>query len=291
MRASILLCVAASLPLGSCTAEVADEPMTFTSVVRQVGIARRTGDSTMGREISAGLNIDGLVSSRADEDGCNKKDMISPNGEEGIDNNFSFLFEAVEAFAEPGTAEALLHEAIREGRVLIMFQLREVDDMENDDHVVFRVFSGQGDPADQGGLLISDQTFDLREDAPVVEAPGRIVDGVLEAGPIELVIPISILLANFDLIIKDARVHGTVDESGNWDLTIGGAVPGATITEVAYEADRLEEVNEYGPLVDAFLPMWTDLPDEDGECTAISANILLKTVNAFLYPDAKFADE
>jgi len=53
--------------------------MTFTSVVRQVGIARRTGDSTMVREISAGLNIDG-VSSRADEDGCNEKDMISPTG-------------------------------------------------------------------------------------------------------------------------------------------------------------------------------------------------------------------
>jgi len=287
----VLLSIAVSLML-SCTSDVSpDGSRSYTVVTQQIGFAKRTGERMMNRDISPGLDIDGRVSNRADDMGCNKIDFVNEDGTEGIDNNFSFLFEAVEGLFEAGTVEALIQEAVREGRLLLMFRLEGVDSLENDEEVTLRLFSGSGDPADQGGLIVSDQTFDIKEGAPVSVASGSIVDGVLEAGPVEVTVPVAILNVFFDLTVTNATVRGRVDEAGDWELTIGGGVPTEVIFEVAAMADAMQG-DQISPLLEAFIPMWVDLePNAEGECEAISANLLLRTTNAFLYPDATFPDE
>lgn len=269
-------------PLVGCTPEASGA--TVTGVVRQVSVARQIEVPEGEALRSEGLNIDGLSSARGDEAGCRRIDFLSPDGEAGVDNEFSYLFDVIESLFEAGTVEALLQEAIREGRFLMMMQVEGIDDPENDSNVTLRIFAGEGTPDSQGGVILGHQTFDRKPGSEVATARGRIVDGVLTAGPVDVAFPIAILNVFFDLELRDATIQGRLGEDGG-RITVGGGVPLELIYNVGAMADAMQE-DQISPALRTFLPIWADLnPDADGKCQSISANMILDVVPAFLYAD------
>ena len=283
-------CLASMVVLGVLVGCAGTEVDSESQVVvaQRISLAKRTGERSMGLQVSPGINIDDFVTTRADDVGCRKLDFVGPNGEPGVDNNLTFLFEAVEDLFEAGTVEALIQEAIREGRLLLMFRVSGVESFDNDSDVRVHVFSGEGAVHSSSGLLVADQTFDVQMDAPIADVKGRIRDGVLEAGPFDVTIPVAILNVFFDLTVRDAKMRAVIDGDGHWSAVIGGAVAKQTIFDVAAMADAMQG-DDITPVIEAFIPMWVDLdPDESGECQSISATLAVEAVNAFVYPDVVF---
>ncbi len=276
-----LCCSLLCAPVG-CTAEPTGE--TVTGVVRQVSVARQIEVPEGEALRSEGLDIDGLTSARGDQAGCRRVDFLGPDGQTGVDNEFSYLFDVIETLFEAGTVEALLQEAIREGRFLMMMQVEGIDDPQNDDNVTLRIFAGEGTPDSQGGVILGHQTFDRKPDSEVATVRGRIVDGVLTAGPVDVAFPIAILNVFFELELQGATVQGRLGEDGG-RVTVGGGVPLEMIYEVGAMADAMQE-DQISPALRSFLPIWADLnPDADGKCQSISANMVLEIVPAYTYPD------
>lgn len=276
----ILLSMAAAL---SCGGEPTGESQ--SAVVTTIGFAARNGEVVGEVEVSDGIDLDGRVSTRADADSCRRSDFVSPDGREGIDNQFTYLFETVEEMAEEGTIEGIIQGSINGGRLLLMIELSDVDDWTNDERVSVRVFNAVGTPnLASDGYLVPDQTFDVDPDSPVNEGVGRIVDGVLETEPFEVELPMAFFNVFFDLRLVDAQLRANVGPEGVTDGVMGGAVTIDQILEIAEMADMMQEV-QYGGLLMGVLPGMADMQRVDGQCTALSANLFFESRRAFLFPD------
>ncbi len=256
------------------------------TLVTELSFARRTGEETGGVEVSPGLNLDDLVSDRLDTAGCNRSDFMSPDGTEGIDNQFTYLFEAIEEVF-PNTVEGIIQGTINEGRLLLMFELGGVDDLRNDEDVELRIFLAEGRPdLSADNRIVPNQTFDQRLDSPVSVTQGHIRDGVFEAGPFDVEFPVAVFDVFFDLFLTGARMKAVVNEDGTMDGFFGGGMAATQIIEVAMRADDLQGI-AITPIINVLLPRWVDLyPDEDGRCTQLSTTMAFHATTAFIYEDA-----
>ena len=148
-----------------------------------------------------GFNLDNAVSPDGEEASCGHGDLTSPSGEEGIDNQFAELWSTIYPIVGE-QVNALLQNAINEGRVLVMVELEGVDDLYEDDQVSVRVFRGISRP-DIGtrGLITPDQTFQFDYNSPITSVEdAQIQGGELTVGPVEFNIPLTIL--DLDIIAK-----------------------------------------------------------------------------------------
>ena len=256
------------------------------TLVTELSFARRTGEEMGGVEVSPGLNLDDLVSDRLDTAGCNRSDFMSPDGTQGIDNQFTYLFEAIEEVF-PNTVEGIIQGTINEGRLLLMFELNGVDDLRNDEDVELRIFLAEGRPdLSADNRIVPNQTFDQRLDSPVSVAQGHIRDGVFEAGPFDVEFPVAVFDVFFDLFLTGARMKAVVNEDGTMDGFFGGGMAATQIVEVAMRADELQGI-ELTPIINVLLPRWVDLyPDEDGRCTQLSTTMAFHATTAFIFEDA-----
>ncbi len=110
----------------------------------------------------------------------------------------------------------------------ILLQVEGLDDPQNDDDVRMQIYSSEDSPAlgtDNSVLLGA--TLSIHPDSRFHsgEVQGSIVDGVLTAGPIDLLFPIDIMIVRDELLLHDSwlrvELHdegfeGTV--SGYWDV-------------------------------------------------------------------------
>ena len=91
--------------------------------------------------VAEGFDLDDRVSEEGDEQTCGHADQVTPDGMEGIDNMVSSIFWIFKDLYGPQINE-LLSNAIQEGRLLIVLELLEVDDLQNDDQIVARWYRG-----------------------------------------------------------------------------------------------------------------------------------------------------
>ncbi|MEM9071896.1 MAG: hypothetical protein AAGE52_25530 [Myxococcota bacterium] len=278
-RGALLL--AAGLFL-SCGDSLSGE--THTVVFTELTFGVRDPDQQVdGQDVSSGLDIDGHVSTRRDVEGCNRQDFVNADGTPGIDNQFTFLFEAIEEIF-PGAVEGLIQGTINEGRLLLMLRLDGVDDFQNDDHVELSTFIGEGRPdLSAADRIVPDQTFDIKADSPISRATGRIVDGVLEAGPFTFEFPVAVLNVFFDMTVMDSVLRAEISEDGSIRGIFGGGVPMEQIQNVGLMADAMQEI-QISPTLDLLLPRLVDLgKGEDGRCTLVSANMIFESTPAFVF--------
>lgn len=282
MRA--LVVIALVFPSFSCSNS---EPsgITHGTLVNELHFARRTGEEIDGLDVSPGLNLDGLVSDRLDSAGCNRADFMSPDGTTGIDNQFTYLFESIEEVF-PNTVEGIIQGTINEGRLLLMFELNGVDDMRNDEDVQLHIFLAEGRPdLSAANRIVPNQTFDMRRDAPVTIAEGRIRDGIFEAGPFDVEFPVAVFDVFFDLYLTGAHMRAEIHEDGTMHGFFGGGMAATQIIEVAMRADELQGI-ELTPIIQVLLPRWVDLyPDADGRCTQLSTTMEFHATTAFIFED------
>jgi len=249
-----------------------------------IQLLRMAQEDTPGT--SDGINLDGLVSGAGESPGCGQRDFTAPDGRTGIDNQFGLLVPLIEA-AGGEAFGAYLQGSVNDGKFLVMLELDGVDDLQNDDDVSVTLYRGLGTPSvGNDGLLEAWQTFDVNPEGVYTRIDGvKIVDGVIDAGPIELLLPFYIFDFVFDLDLVDARIRMEVGPDGVHRGVMAGAVRIENILAIAEDIEGGDQVKSLlATLSDSYADL---LPNEDGICQALSATISFQTVGAFFYEDTQ----
>lgn len=233
--------------------------------------------------VSNGFDIDERVSNGADAQGCRKPDMTTPEGLQGVDNQFAKLLPAIEA-AGGQALEGLIQIAINEGDILIMLELESFDDPGEDACVVATLSRGSGLPMlDANGRLEGGQTFDRDATIAPSTARGAITEGALEFGPVEFVVPAYVFYYEFLFPIEQGRVRVNFRDDGTAYGVMGGGI------SLDYLIETASGITGAGGAPDALIalaPGLADLfPDETGQCQAVSAVLEFEAVPAYFYED------
>jgi hypothetical protein len=249
-------------------------PKSHANVVREF---RFFAEDSPG--IAAGFDLDGVNSPETDRESCYTMDLTDLDGNVGIDNQLARIWTDLEPLVGEAT-QGLVQGAINEGRFLIMIELQGVDDLQNDDSVTLHMLRGIADP-DVGtkGLIAPDQTFyaDEQTSSSLVRNV-QIVDGVLEAGPIEFVVPINILDANFGMRVRTGKVRIEIQPDGSFVGMMGGFMKPAEFIGELLNTGAAREARLIAP----FFENNTDRNRVDGRCTDFSAAFGFSGTTAFV---------
>lgn len=232
--------------------------------------------------VARGFDLDGRVSAEGEEESCGHGDFRSPEGREGVDNQLAELWNAVGPLVGE-QAHALLQNAINEGRVLLMIELENVDDLWHDDDVTLNIFKGILRP-DIGtyGVISPDQTFEFDYESPISTIKHvQIQDGQLIAGPFELKIPVTILSLDTIVKLEFGHIQMRIDDQGRMEGFFNGAVHVPTLTETLINTDAESEAR----LVAPFFERNADMMKVDGVCTYLSMGLSFQATRAFVVRD------
>ena len=199
-----------------CNAAALATGTTHTYVINLLSIAGPEGDAAPFT--SAGYNVDHdavvacnshVVGETAEFNGQ------APDNGSGIDNALGGDLG--------GLANDSLQGSLDDGSVLLVVEVRGVDDTTNDSCVGVTFYIGKLQPGvtapmvDGMGHLVAGQTFDVTTDSFVDGAGGmnpairfdssRIVAGRLQAGPANFPLALNLLGASLALTIKEAQIR------------------------------------------------------------------------------------
>jgi hypothetical protein len=265
-----------ALGAAACGAgEPALEEATVTVVAQTLEFAREAP-----RGVSAGFNLDGLVSGTNDGRTCNKEDFAGPAGEEGVDNELARLLPLIDLAGE-GALQALVQDAVNEGRLLMFFEVFEGEAGQ----ARLRVRRGTDVPLlGTDGFILPGQTLALDHSDPLLgEGDATWAGGVLEAGPFPLAVPIVVFSQLYEVNLPQAHLRFEFDEEGNVRSgTVGGGIPVAELVQV------LRTASNFGPeFEELFGDAVRDAGDlaraEDGSCAQMSAALTIQAVPAFVW--------
>jgi hypothetical protein len=260
----------------SLTPEV---PPSFLAVIDTMGFTRVADDNTV-----LGFDLDGRNSDITDRLGCGHADLTTPDGDTGIDNQLATLVPLFE-LAGIGAAEGLIQDAIKDGGLILMFQVDDVDDLTNDPEVTLMIRAGTGVPLlGTDGILLAGQTFAVHPESPDSRAPiANITDGVLTAGPFYARLPVSVFGVSYVLNFYDAMITARLTPDGGLtDGLIGGAVPFTDLIAVGNLA-AMDDPSVLSAIELVFSNALDLNPDDAGLCTSISATFRFTAVSGFLY--------
>ena len=229
-----------------------------------------------------GFDLDDTVSVGADERSCFKQDAVDESGREGIDNELSGIIPTVDELFK-GAADGLIQSSIRDGQLVLLGELRGVDDLVDDPSVELVIVGGKKAHPSLGtdGVIEGFQTFSadpsVTSDA---SKTGRIEGGVFHAGPMDLAVPIAIFEISFTLHLKNVRFRAKVDEDGGLDGLFGG---GIVIQELLDGVGKDGANSQYIPMMRLAMEASADLaPDADGVCRQLSAALAFRARPAFV---------
>jgi hypothetical protein len=250
------------------------EPMVSIAYSVDFGVTDDSG-------FTPGFNLDGMVSQERDARTCGHGDAIAPDGSEGIDNNAAVLFESVEQLTA-ANPEEIIRSSINDGRLLLMTRLWGVDDPENDECVDVELFQAEGLPqVGNDGYILKNQTFDRKDGSfrTLIEC-ASIVDGMLEAGPFNGDLAVSVFAINVELKLRRARLRGEMSPNGLGHIMLGAGVNTDELHDALVQGNdpTIEESGHF--LIDRLADM---APDKHGRCQQLSATLLLDFQKAFLF--------
>ena len=282
MRLSLLALAFATTLLPSAACQPAEEVCkpgpSQAYVITSLSFTRE-----VPRGVAPGFNLDARVTEKADDFSCGHTDLVSPTGEKGIDNQLALLIPEVEK--RVGNAiDGIVQGAINDGRLLILFDLKNVNSTEDDGCVDMQVSLGSGKPTLGGdGVVEAWQTFDLRKEGQQhsYATGGSIKKRVFSIGPFPLRIPIAVFDVSFLVFLRDAVIRFTVDDEGNVEGLLGG---GVSIDEIAEGVRTGAGVEPLIPQIKFLGNASADLGynDADGKCSLVSAALSFKARPAFV---------
>jgi hypothetical protein len=244
---------------------------------------------TVEGKISYGMNLDGRTDGSPTPKTCSHENFTSLYGVAGIDNQMYRLLGCVYGWRDSGYIETNANgELIDTSQGIILVEVSDVDDRQNDDDVVVRMFRANDVfQKDAQGNVLPYSSYRVH-DIPGYgkAAPGRIVDGVLKTDPIEAYLPYYGNLTHSEIHLKDMQLeldlHATEDRAKGiiagyrdvenfWSYFRKGgymAVTGQFSCPAMYKAAY--------ELADGY-------PDpETGECTALSSSYSIEAIPAFI---------
>ena len=264
------------LSAAACGGEDLEAPVARTTqVVRVFEFARETP-----RGVSAGFDLDGLVSEDNDGRTCFKADFTAPDGTAGVDNELARLLPLIDLAGEDAV-QGLIQNAVDEGRLLLFFEVTE----HADGQVRLRMRRGDDVPLlGTDGRILSGQTLALHAEEPLLsEAEARFDGRVLEAGPFELPLPIIVFSQLYAVTLPEAYVRLELDADGEYGTgTLGGGIP------VSQLVDVLDTASNFGPefaelFGDAVRDSGDLARDDNGDCTQMSVAVSFETAVGFVW--------
>ncbi len=248
-----------------------------------VAAAEEGGDPA----IVPGFDLDDRVSAADDLETCRREDFTSPapDNEPGVDNRLGPTLASQEEMLH---VRSNLIGNVRLGNVLVLLEVRGVDDFVNDDRVEVDVLFGLLPEGVEMPMLMADfryvpgQTFDLDprsflDDGTTIRVSlaGRIVDGRLDAGPGSLTLTVPFEMDTVELDLKRVRSRFDISETGLARGVIGGSL------DVEETAMRLAEVTEFdAATLEIILNGSADLDRIDGRCRSVSIGLVFDGTTA-----------
>lgn len=232
--------------------------------------------------VSDGFDLDGRVSGADDTLSCRRRDLTAPDGRTGIDNQFSLLVPAIDT-ATAGALDAAIQAAINNGQLMVAVSVDGLDDRQNDPCVGLTFRRVRGMPfVGSDSRIDPGQTFDTLQGEPVTRVTGRMRDGVIEAGPFPLGLPIAVLDARFVIPLQNARVRIRWRADDTFEGLIGGSISAARMIEIS---QGLTIGGDLMSLVRRLVLSITDMePDASGVCQSFSAAVAFEGRSAFVNP-------
>lgn len=242
------------------------------------------------------LALDGLVVDGWDLDGdegvgdgvCPEADFVSPSGQAGIDFGFLHVMDQIRP-ARPGqTIEVVLASAPLQGLVNIGIRLIGVDDLANDDAVEVLVTTTREPPlVGADGTVLSGSSVSARSNPEHQSRfPGRIVEGVLHAGPADIAIGNINLLVVEDRVVslKDARVRATVSARPDGGYDVEAIIGGWWMVDDMVEAigEAILSIGSNPGELACVLERYADHSTDGVHCDAMSTMLQMKGVSGFI---------
>lgn len=234
--------------------------------------------------VSEGFDLDGAATARGDATGCGVADLVGVDGTPGVDNAFAALVPVLEQ-TEAGALEPLVQYAINSGGMMVLLRWSGLDDPYDDTCVTVETLQGVGEVyVGTQDRLLPGQTVDVHPDGERSSVPdGRIEDGRVLAGPLEVTIQIAILDVELALTLRDVQMRLEPDGNGGYTGVLGG---GVDVTDVIGIASLPGIADVVADLVGPLLGTLADLaPDENGACTRVSFGARFEAVPVYLFEE------
>ena len=251
-----------------------------------------------------GFDLDGRASTRVEPAAgeCPHDDFMSPDGQPHVDYNFLRIINNDEiredgkfvfgGFREGQLVDGVINGATKNGSMTILLQVLGLDDLQNDDDVRIQIFASEDSPAlGTDNSVLAGATLSVHPESRFHsgEVRGSVVDGVLTAGPIDLLFPIDIMIVRDEFLIHDSWLRlrvgdrsfeGTV--SGYWDVDNLRRIIGVPTTDNGNAANFT--IEEFDRAMIDFAD--GDYDEETGLCTSLTTMFQLRGIQAFLVADA-----
>lgn len=233
--------------------------------------------------VSVGFDLDEHTTTQGANLGCGIADYTSPEGTTGIDNALAAVIPALE-LTEAVAAEAIIHDAINSGELLLMFALGGYEGAD-DTCTDFRFYRGEGDPmVGTDGDLVSGQTFDVDASVPEVTASGvALNNGSSLITDLSITIPLQIFDADLNLQVDDVSMQLDLAEDGSFSGYMGGTFDYWQIIDMAQSTNVDQALADSMPAL--FGAVADMAPDENGVCQKMSVTLEFDGVSAYNYPE------
>lgn len=237
-----------------------------------------------------GVDLDGVVSDRAAGGACAHDDFTSPAGEPGIDFQYWRAVGCVRGFQHGEIADIVIGQAVRDGSMTVLVQVRGLDDPENDDDVRVQVFaSPDTPPAGADGRVLPFGTLSADRDPRYrsTVGQGRVVDRVLTAGPFDMRVRINIQIVAGDLTFRHAHLRLELRPDGTAQGAIYGFQPAAELYDIFGRSAGAAGAAALGYTCAGlhralFSQADGDYDPASGRCTSLSVGYHVAAVPAFI---------
>ena len=239
-----------------------------------------------------GRDLDGVASRREapGDDPCPHDDFSGPLGEPGVDLQLWRAVGCVRGFQSGEIADSVVGQAVRDGSMTILVEVRGVDDWDADDDVRVQVFGSlDAPPVGATGTVLPFGTLSVHPDARYRSQVGRgaIADGVLTAGPMDVRVPINIQIVAGDLTFRDASIRLARQPDGSVRGQIFGYQPLEEFYDIFGRKAGQAGASALGYTCTGFYAALRSQADGDydpasGRCTSLSTGYQLTGVPAFI---------
>ena len=171
-----------------------------------------------------GFDLDG----GSGADSCEHAGFDGPAGESGIDDQLWRAIGCIRGFQKGEIVDSVVESAVRDGSMTILVDVRDVDDPRNDDDVAVQVFaSREAPPLGADGSVLPFGTLSIDPDPRFqgTVGRGRIVDGVLTAGPMDVRVRLNIQIVEGELSFRDAYMRLAIAPDGSARGGLHGYAP------------------------------------------------------------------
>ena len=237
-----------------------------------------------------GFDLDPTASPATPAGARVQQPFTGPNGEPDIDLQYWRALGCVRGFQGGEIADTVVDQAVRDGSMTILIELRGVDDPQNDDDVRVQVFaSTDAPPVGADGSVLPFGSLSAHPEARYRSSVGRgqIVDGVLTAGPMDVRVRLNIQIVAGDLTFHDARLRLTLLPDGTAEGALFGYQPVEELYDIYGRKAGVSGALALGYTCSGLYTALRSLADGDYDaasntCTSISTGYHFNAVPAFI---------